>query len=910
MNRFFSLHDLISALPQHKDRPAIVALQKEGLDVWSYRKLSEHVVRLAAGLAEAGLCRGGRVAILAGNSPEWVVACLAVVQTGGVAVPLDVQLNANALHQLLQDSGVRSVFTTRGNLQRLQTVWSDLRLTPILLDSGPSDPRGWRCMLVAGTKAWQKPAPEEVATLFYTSGTTGSFKGVPLSHRNLVFQLNAIIAANLLSDADCLLLPLPLHHAYPFAIGMLLPLAMGLPIVMPQALTGPQMMRAIREGAVTTVVGAPRLFEALYSGIETRLESGGRIAALLFKANLNLNLRLRRWLGLRAGKLLLRPLHQQVGPRLRIMACGGAQLDLELAWKLEAIGWQVAIGYGLTETSPLLTLNPPGTAKIGTVGKPIPGVELRIDSSGPRPGLAQERTVAPQLKHASGEILARGPNVFAAYRNLPERTAEAFTSDGWFRTGDLGFFDQEGYLHLTGRLSTLIVTAGGEKVQPDEVEEAYGEAAIISEIGVLQEDGKLVAVIVPKLSEVHAGKEEAVGQAIREAVQRVSERLPSYQRISDFVLTRDSLARTRLGKIRRHLLAERYEQEKTRRDGTVNLGTMSLEEMPSEDLALLEDAAAKKVWDLLVQRYAAKRLSLGASPQLDLGVDSLEWLNLTLEIPWRAGVELSDQAIGRIATVRDLLREVSEAGTGVRAASLLEDPKQVLNAEQKRWLKPRGAITSAAVAGLYALNWVLVRAWFRLQVKGLTHLPEKQPFVLIPNHLSYLDPQVIAAALRFRQLRRTYWGVMTTNPFIGVFRRLGQIVPIDPDRALISSLAFGAAVLKHGNHLVWFAEGALSPTGELQPFKPGIGILLERFQTLAVPVAIHGTDRALPIGKLWPRPKLVTVEFGQPLNPHHLEQQGKGNRPHERILEALHEQLAVLQNSSAAQSSQPHFGQR
>jgi long-chain acyl-CoA synthetase len=142
------------------------------------------------------------------------------------------------------------------------------------------------------------------------------------------------------------------------------------------------------------------------------------------------------------------------------------------------------------------------------------------------------------LKYPRGEVLARGPNVFVAYWNLPEKTAEAFTPDGWFRTGDLGSFDQEGYLHLTGRLSTLIVTESGEKVQPEDVEEAYREAEVISEIGVLQQDGKLVAVIVPKLSLIHAGKEEAIGQAICEAVQRVSERLPSYERFSDFVLTR------------------------------------------------------------------------------------------------------------------------------------------------------------------------------------------------------------------------------------------------------------------------------------------------------------------------------------------------------------------------------------
>ena len=481
---------------------------------------------------------GSRVAILAGNRPEWVVACLAVIQSGGVAVPLDVQLAANALKEVLKDSGVRLVFTTGGNLQRLQTVGSDQLLSPILLDSEPSDPRDWRCMLGAGTVAWPEPIPDESATLFYTSGTTGSSKGVPLSHRNLVFQINTIIAAKLLANADRLLLPLPLHHAYPFVIGMLLPLAMGLPIVMPQALTGPQMMRAIREGAVTAVVGVPRLFEALCSGIEARVESAGRIGALLFWTNLSFSLWLRHWLGLRIGKLLLRRLHQQVGPQLRIMACGGATLEPELAWKLEALGWQVAIGYGLTETAPLLTLNPPGAAKIGTVGKPIHGVELRIDPSGPRRGLAQKRSVAPQLKHPSGEVLARGPNVFAAYRNLPQKTAEAFTPDGWFRTGDLGFFDQEGYLHLTGRFSTLIVTESGENVQPDDVEEAYRESEVISEIGVLQQDGKLVAVIVPKLSQIHAGKEEAIGQAIREAVQRVGRRSRSAcRRINGFLIS-------------------------------------------------------------------------------------------------------------------------------------------------------------------------------------------------------------------------------------------------------------------------------------------------------------------------------------------------------------------------------------
>ena len=832
----------------------------------------------------AGVCRGDPVALLTGSGPEWIVACLAVIEAGGIAVPLDVQLEENMRGRVLKDSGARLLFTTGEEWKRIQPSLGDAELSPILLDAEIDDPRSWR-RLLSESPAVLLPelGPDEAATLFYTSGTTGSSKGVPLTHGNLVFQINTVIEAKLITHEDRLLLPLPLHHVYPFVIGMLLPLAMGLPIVLPQSLTGPQIVRAMREGEVTAVVGVPRLYDALCAAIEARLESGSRLAFWLFKTGFGLSMWLRRFLGLRLGKLLLRRLHQEFGQSLRIMASGGAALAPELAWKLEALGWQVAIGYGLTETAPLLTLNPPGAARIGSVGKAIPGVELRVDRS--------------------GEVLARGPNVFAGYRNLPTKTTAAFTEDGWFRTGDLGYFDDDNYLHLTGRVSTLIVTAGGEKIQPEDVEDAYQESPVMSEVGVLQKDGRLVAVIVPKLSQIHASGGAAINQAIREAVQGVAERLPSYQRVSDFVLTRDSLARTRLGKIRRHLLAERYEHESLRRKTPASTGPIPRDEMSAEDLALLEDVSAKRIWDLLAHKYPDKRLTPGTSPQLDLGFDSLEWLNLTLEIRERTGVDLSEEAIGRISTVRDLLREVSEGQAGEREISWLEQPEDLLSEKQKRWLKPHGAIASLVTMCLYALNWVVTRTLFGLRVKGRSHLPTDKPFVLVPNHLSYLDPQVIAAALGYHQLRQTYWGgwtgVMTTNPLNRLFSRLAQVVPIDADRALISSLSFGAAVLERGNNLVWFPEGAMSRTGRLQPFKGGIGILLERFQTLVLPVAIHGTDQAMPPGKLVPRRTQVTVAFGCALSVRDLERQGQGSRPHERIASALREHLVALQQSDS-----------
>src|SRR5207247_2700110 len=180
---------------------------------------------------------------------------------------------------------------------------------------------------------------------------------------------------------DRLLLPLPLHHVYPYVVGMLAPMELGRPIVLPQALTGPQLVRAIKEGEVTAILGVPRLYAALYSGIESRAHAQGLIAPVIFDRALRVSMWVRRRLGVRIGKLLLRRVHREIGTQLRVLSSGGAALEAELAWKLEALGWQVAEGYGLNETAPLLTLNPPGRAKFGPVGRAVRRAEHRIDTA-------------------------------------------------------------------------------------------------------------------------------------------------------------------------------------------------------------------------------------------------------------------------------------------------------------------------------------------------------------------------------------------------------------------------------------------------------------------------------------------------------------------------------------------------
>lgn len=911
--RLTTVTSVIDSLAERDAKPALIALREEGVLTWSYAELAECVLRLAQGLA-GRTGRGETVAIFATDRPEWIAACLAAMRAGAAVLPLDVQLAEDVLGHVLADSGARLVFTTADKVERLARADAAGRTVPVLLDADDvqgctsvaegrtpgateRDARSWRTLFADTPRELAHAAPEDDAALFYTSGTTGMPKGVPLTHAQLTFQINAILDTGLVGAQDRVALPLPLHHVYPFVLGVLTPLALGLPLIIPQALTGPQIVRALREGDATVMIGVPRLYSAMYEGILTRVQARGRLVAALFRAMLAVSVWLRRGFGIHPGRRLFGSLHKQIAPHLRVLACGGAALDADLAWHLEGLGWRLAIGYGLTETAPLLTLNLPPSPRLDAAGLPVPGVEIKIDTA------VRVEHLEHGLPPAQGEILARGPNVFRGYRNLPEQTRAAFTRDGWFRTGDLGQFDAGGYLHITGRVKELIVTAGGENIQPEEVENAYSAHPCIREFALLEYQGRLVGLILPEPGEIRRRGYTEIVPAIREAVNKVSKTLPSYQRISDFAVTRDPLPRTRMDKLQRHLLPRCFEQAKAREQRAEAAGPLALEKMAASDRALLENPVARQVWDSLAQRYPERHVTPDTGLRLDLGVDSLGWIELALEIQRCSGVELTEEAIARIETMRDLLKEVMEAPAARGALVSWDEPERVLSSEQMRWLEPLGAALSAVSFTLFLLIRLVFRLLFRLKVEGLERLPAGQ-FVLTPNHVSYLDPLVVGAALPWRLVRLTEWGgwtgVMFTNPLMRAFSRLARVLPVEPERGALSSLAFGAAALQRGYNLVWFPEGERSASGELKPFRPGIGLLLKRFPAPVVPVCIHGAFEALPVGRAWPRLRRITVVFGKALDPMELAVRGAGSDPAGRITSALHDAVSALARQGRA----------
>jgi long-chain acyl-CoA synthetase len=381
------------------------------------------------------------------------------------------------------------------------------------------------------------------------------------------------------------------------------------------------------------------------------------------------------------------------------------------------------------------------------------------------------------------------------------------------------------------------------------------------------------------------GAGHGVTDVIRVSLAEQAPRLPAYKRLSDWALVREPLPRTQLGKFQRHKLAavlERAERGQGPADAPWS----------EDDRALVETERGRQVWNWLQGKFPDKQLHPDTSPQLDLGIDSLAWVSLGLEIQERFGIALSEDQIARTLTLRDLLREVDRAPAAETGGQ--EAHTQELLAQARHWLRPRGAAAMAAGRVLHAATRGLTRLTFGLRVEGLEHLPTRGPAVITPNHVSDLDPIVLGGALDGRHVRNVVWGAIQERLFTNapgrMLARIIHMVPVD-DRAPGASLAVATEVLRQGHVLVWFPEEWRAPDGRLQRFLPGVGRLLLDTQAHAVPCYIDGTFEAMPRGARWPRPRKITVRFGPAVSAADLASAGASA---EDVAQALRDRVAVL----------------
>jgi long-chain acyl-CoA synthetase len=524
----------------------------------SYRQFRADVDAFGTALLDLGLA-GCRVAVVGEHQYAWAVAYLAVVNGVGVVVPIDRELPEEEILRCLERAEAAAVVCAESKREVMRSIAGKAAGLRHVIDMGLAQDaenrlsfesllaRG-RALLAAGRRDYleQTIDPEAAAVLLFTSGTTARAKAVPLSHRNLCADLVATVAMISIGHGDVFLSILPIHHTYECMCGFLGPLYRGGTIAFSDGLR--HIPRNLRESKCTVLIAVPLVLETMYKRIWSEAEKHGR--AGLLRRMLAVSNALRR-VGIDLRRRLFRPIYETLGPDLRLFVSGAAALSPHVAKCFRDFGIDVLQGYGLTECSPILTCNRELDFKDDAAGLPIPGLDLRIRE--------------PNAEGV-GEIVVRGPMVMAGYYRQPEETAKAFTPDGYFRTGDLGMIDADGFLHITGRAKNVIVAKNGRNVYPEEIESLISRSPYVLECMVYgrmetgQDDVVPAVTIVPDLAavaEMHAPEglgPEDIRRRLEDVVREVNGRLPSFKRIRHVSVRETEFAKTTTRKIKRYLV--------------------------------------------------------------------------------------------------------------------------------------------------------------------------------------------------------------------------------------------------------------------------------------------------------------------------------------------------------------------
>ena len=530
----------------------------------SYEEFGRLVSHLGAGLIARGAAPADRVGLFADNGHEWGIVYAAVTSIGATIVPLDTQLKGVEIRRFLLHARAKFLFVSPGLFDDAiaDAARSGLQLVII---GDRSDVPGASALndLVAegatfagdGPGAFEERSrgvkPDDVAAICYTSGTTGEPKGVVLSNRNLVSNVESCRRRVPFLETDTFLCLLPLYHTYATTCNLLAPLSAGATIFFGCSFKSRDIREDIKREGVTIICGVPLLFEKMATTIEKRIAERPAYERFLLRATAPAVAALGRATRRNVARALFRRKLAADGlASLRACISGAAALKDDVDRSLSMIGIPVLQGYGMTEASPVISVNPFGRARRGTVGPPLPGVEVRI---------------AEPDDEGAGEILAKGPNVMAGYLDNPQATAEVLR-DGWLHTGDIGKLGRDGYITFIGRRKSVIVTAGGKNVYADEIETLLsGCWCILESIVLPAKDRKgneqVAAIVVPDREAIAASSEpagnlsdEGVKALVTAEIKKICAELPEYKRIREVRIRNEELPKTSTRKVKRHLV--------------------------------------------------------------------------------------------------------------------------------------------------------------------------------------------------------------------------------------------------------------------------------------------------------------------------------------------------------------------
>ena len=904
---------LIESAEQRPEKTAMVLLGAEGCQSTTFGSMLSQIRSIAFRLNTEKVGLGDRVALIGENHPNWAIAYLGILYRGAVAVPLDPAATVETLATFLDNSEAKLAFiapsATSKFRQVCETLGRPIRAVQLIPNGSSAGDDGFSDWASTKVPADFRNAPpgataSDMALLIYTSGTTGVPKAVPLTHGNIYAEVEGVQEVMKLSDREIILSLLPLFHAYSQIVNLWLATIIGARVVYLPEVTPEGIAMALRNAEVTTLTGVPRLWYLFHKKIFEEVQAQPRLARVIFKQMLSLNGWLRDSLGVNLGRLLFHRVHRAFGGRLRLAVSAGSSFDAAVARDYHRLGFTILQGYGLTETAGAATVTRFEDNRIGSVGTPLNNVEVRIDS----PDLA-----------GIGEVLIRGPIVMTGYYQNSEANREAFTEDGWFRSGDLGCFDREGHLYIVGRKKDVIVLPSGKNVYPEDVESHYTKSPLVSELCVLgvrncdagfASSETLCAVVVPDFEYLKRNGIASAREAIRFDLDNRGRELPEYQRVRHYLVQAEPLPRTATRKLRRFELQHHLQ---SLQNGRKSVGREAQHVFSENDRKLLETPAGKELLRA-IRCHSPETTTIHPQMnlELDLGLDSLARAECLSSLEQAFGLQFDDKDAALVVTVADVLALTTRSGDAARDQSSGLGEKrlnwsEILTADQssKEQFEPllhTRTLTVLSAFILLKIVYVLARLFLRMEVIGVEHLRNlKAPFIVSPNHQSYLDPILICSVYPYGLLRRIfhvgaseYWRNKLTKQIATTI----NIVPVDPDTNLRRALRIGAAGLRAGKVLNIYPEGERSFDGALHPFKKGAGILSGELQVPIVPVVLDG------VYKVWPRKSWrlrlakVKIRFGEPIYPAARSAGGRDNdhltgRLRSRIGEMLSELRAV-----------------
>lgn len=809
-----TLIDLVrDGAARHDRRPALLIRPFFRTRTWRYRDLARIVPRAATVLREAGVGEGDRVVIWAVNRPEWGIGLLACAHIGAVAVPLDVRHPVEFGAKIVGQTDAKAVLACR----QTDDVARGLGLPVIWVET----------LVDRARRAEPSPAasvtPDTLAEIVFTSGTTGEPKGAMLSHGNLMATATSMTSVLAFGVGDRLLSVLPLSHLYEQVLGFLGPLVTGASIVYPVSRQPAVLLRTFRDFRVSVLLIVPQGLRLLDAAIERRVDQSGRRAVF---ERLHAIAR-------RAPKpvrrLLFRTVLAEFGGRLHTVGVGASALDVDLGRRWTEMGIDVLQGYGATEMGPVVSFTRPERNVLGTVGEPIPGVEVRIADD--------------------GEILARGPGRFAGYWQNAEATAAVIDSEGWYHTGDLGAVTPDGMLTFRGRKKDMLALPDGQKVYAEDVEAILRDDPRVK-------DAAVVGWPLGSGLRVHAVLLLVDPATAAAVVATANGRLAPHQQIrGSTVWPDDDLPRTHTLKVRKPDILARLGQLEHPASAPVPAAASKLSADP---LDANVDPVAVIVAGLA--GVPAASIELTARLSSDLELDSLQRVELLGIIEEETGVFVDDESLLPETTVGELIAIVDAARGAKRGVGAWRWP-----------LSP--AVRATGIAFQVLLMSPFVHLFYRVRTSGVDQLdPGDGPYLLTPNHCLHLDNAIILAHLpigiRWKLSIAAAADTIYENRLRGVAASvIANAFPLQREGGVRKSLELLGSRMDRGYNVLIYPEGKLTVGGPLQPFRSGAGLIAVEGGSPIVPVKLRINRMSVIDTRRLPSPVRGDVELvvGEPI---------------------------------------------